>query len=124
MSVTPQAPVTPDAILSGIGLAERNALATFTAMLPVADGRAVMKRVVKALRVKATILEDTMVNELQAAVEGIAASQATDDELRHQYWHTLTMRSTCQAKCRIRPDPPDRQPAHRLYDRWSGSRLP
>lgn len=79
----------PTAILSGIGLADRKTLATYIAMLSAADSLSVFKGAVKGLGAKINILEDTSVAELQAAVETVAVSDATDDELRHRLWYEL-----------------------------------
>jgi len=89
VSALASCPVVPTAILSGIGLADRKTLATYIAMLSAANSLSVFKGAVKGLGAKINILEDTSVAELQAAVEKVAMSDATDDELLHRLWYEL-----------------------------------
>ena len=86
----------PIAILAGIGLADRAALATLLALFQEADNASLVKAAAKGLWGKLTVLagqadiaaSDT--GEALATVKNeILASTATVEELRHLLWHAL-----------------------------------
>lgn len=80
----------PEAILSGIGHADRNLIGTYLALLAAGEGIAVMKGAVKGLGKKLKLLENDTAAPMNARVQAVVKSTATDDELRHQLWFTLT----------------------------------
>lgn len=83
-------PISPEAILSGIGSADRELIATYLGLLVAGDGLAVMKGAVKDLGKKLRLFENDAAAQLKERVQAISRSTATDDELRHQLWFALT----------------------------------
>lgn len=83
-------PISPETILSGIGHADRELVATYLALFSAGEGLALMKGALKGLGTKLKLREDDTAAEMKARVQAIVLSEATDDELRHQLWLTLT----------------------------------
>ncbi len=90
MDSTEAVPISPDAILSGIGHANREMIATYLALLAAGESLALMKGAVKDLGKKLRLLENDTAAQLQDRIRTISSSPATDDELRHQLWLELT----------------------------------
>lgn len=83
-------PIHPEAILSGIGHADRDLIATYLALLAAGEGLAVIKGAAKGLGSKLKLLENDTAAQTKARAAAISGSTASDDELRHQLWFTLT----------------------------------
>ena len=88
----------PIAILAGIGLADRAALATLLALFQQAGGASLVKAAAKGLWGKLTVLAgqpDATADDTGAALavakKEILGSAATDEELRHRLWLDLVM---------------------------------
>ena len=83
----------PISILSGIGLADRAALATLLALFQEAGGGSLAKAAEKGLwaRLPGVVGKASADDgaSLSAAQKGILDSRATDDELRHRLWWDL-----------------------------------
>ncbi|MCP5389827.1 MAG: hypothetical protein H6915_08680 [Novosphingobium sp.] len=89
--ITRQTPrISPETILSGIGHADRELVATYLALFAAGEGLALMKGALKGLGTKLKLREDDTAAEMKARVQAIVLSKATNDELRHQLWLTLT----------------------------------
>ncbi|MBW0157619.1 hypothetical protein [Sedimentimonas flavescens] len=103
MKHTHTATISPEAILSGIGKADRVLIATYLALLAAGDSLTIMKGAVKDLGKKLRLLEEDTAAQMQDRIQTITASPVTDDELRHHLWVALTKSLDAQGETPFSP---------------------